>query len=137
MPGMSPRLKAKRGRFGAGGLTGPVLKILTPVDGASIVGSPTTLFTASASDDILGDLSSSIEWFVQGAGSPLATGFGSPTVATGASVDLSAFLLLGSPAVASPAVGSPARTQVVVARVSDGVNVRTSSITVTVAPVNR
>lgn len=127
---MHPRLKMRRGRFGPGGFTGPVLKILSPANGSVFgPGSPGVVpnFVGQASDDLDGDISANIQWFVAGAGSPSA-GIGSPedVVATGASVDLSGRIVdVGSP-------GGPA-LYTVTARVADsGGNVRTASITVTV-----
>jgi len=95
---MHPRLKMRRGRFGAGGFSGPVLKITFPAGNAIISGSPAVPFTATAFDDIDGDISANITWFVAGPGSP-STGVptGSPVDATGASVNLSAFTTAGSP----------------------------------------
>lgn len=119
---MSPRLKMRRGRFGPGGFKGPVLKITAPANGSSLSqgGSPTILFTATAHDDLDGDIASAVEWFVAGPGSP-ATGYGSPSVAIGASVNLNAFL----------GFGSPQQPIVVFARSTDsGGKVSTTSITV-------
>ena len=117
MPHMSPRLKARRGRFGPGGLKGPNLTITSPANGFIFLnaGSPTTLFTATSFDDLDGDISAAVTWTV-GLGSPLAV------EATGASVDLNAFLTFGSPQVA----------QVVTATSTDsGGKVSTKQITVT------
>ena len=124
----------RRGRFGAGGFKGPILNIVSPVSGLTFgLGSPANIpsFVGTAADDIAPlDISSSIEWIVQGPGSPSLTTFGSPTLATGASVDLSAALVgPGSPQ------GSPggANAFTVVARSTDaGGNVATKSITLTV-----
>ncbi len=112
---MSPRLKMRRGRFGPGGFKGPVLRLTGPegsppggLDNFALgAGSPPTrtlTFTATAFDDLDGDISANIEWFV----TPFANGLpasqqttGSPAVATGASVDLGPFLIAnlgGSPA---------------------------------------
>lgn len=119
MPHMSPRLKMRRGRFGPGGFKGPVLKIFGG-------GSPFGVFTATAADDLDGDVSANVNWFVAGAGSP-ASGIGSPYVATGASVDLSAYLTVGS-----PFPGSPFLPQVVWATVTDsGGKTSTVSLTLT------
>lgn len=62
MPGFSPRIKAKKGRFGVGGLPA-VIRILSAV--VNSVGSPAT-FTLDASgtatDPELGNVSASIAW---------------------------------------------------------------------------
>lgn len=102
---MSPRLKARRGRFGPGGLTGPVLKIVSPVNGATIAGSPAQLFTATAVDDLDGDLSASVDWYV-GTGSPL-------DVTTGAAVNLSAKLAVGVNTVTATVADSGGKTSTV------------------------
>ena len=92
---MHPRLKARRGRFGAGGLKGPVVRITEPAGGTLIlVGSPASAsFSGTAADDLQGDISSSILWHVGTVGSP--------ALAVGASVDLGPFLTIGSPAAAN------------------------------------
>ena len=98
---MSPRLKARRGRFGASGLKGPSLLILGPGGRISFgPGSPAAIanFTGTSSDDLDGDLSSQIEWFVHGFGSPSPVVLGSPILGTTASIDLSGALATGSPA---------------------------------------
>jgi len=59
MPGMSPRTKAKRGRFGADGLP-PGVKITSNIFTA--VNSVAFTVTATANDDEAGDLSASIAW---------------------------------------------------------------------------
>lgn len=59
MAGMSPRIKAKKGRFGADGLP-PVLTVLDPLDGATISASHAA--SASAIDPEGGDISASITW---------------------------------------------------------------------------
>lgn len=119
---MSPRLKARRGRFGPGGLTGPILKILAPANNAHILGSPATLFIATASDDIQGDIRSDIVWTVVRAfGSPVV---GSPAQAdgSGGTVDLSAQF---------DAIGSPETSYQVRAFVADaGGNTASKTITV-------
>ena len=98
---MSPRLKARRGRFGPGGLSGPVLKIVSPANGSSVQagGSPIVFFVGTAVDDLDGDLSASIGW---------STGVGSPLVAdaTGASVNLATFLSVGANTVTATVVDS-------------------------------
>ena len=95
---MSPRLKARRGRFGAGGLSGPTLRITAPsggtdVGGAGGSGSPTTSFVGTASDDLDGDISANIVWHV----GALPAGSPSTGDATGATVTLNAALTFGSP----------------------------------------
>lgn len=120
MPGMSPKIKAKKGRFGVGGLV-PTIAILSPASGHSVAanGSPVVnaivTFRGQAFDDA-GDVSSSIAWSsdIDGA---LGTG---KTLTT----DLSAN------------VGSPLQDQVhvITATFDDGTNVVTDTITVTVTP---
>ena len=69
MPGMSPRIKAKKGRFGVGGLLHTV-DILSPATGSSfsLGGSPVTFplmpfdVTGKAIDAETGDVSSTIVW---------------------------------------------------------------------------
>lgn len=64
---MSPRLKARRGRFGAGGLD-PTVNITSPANNTVLtasVGSPFSAlasFTGVATDPEDGDISSSIVW---------------------------------------------------------------------------
>lgn len=137
MAHMSPRLKARRGRFGLGGLRGAVLLILSPANGSIFgPGSPATLpnFVGSAADDLDGDISANISWHVQGIGSPAAgLPLGSPDTgdATGASVDLSGFFATGSPVTGSPKAD---KVHTVVATVVDaGGNRSTVSISITIA----
>jgi len=61
MPGMSPRIKAKKGRFGVAGLP-PSINITFPNNG--YVADPNTGFTATAvaTDPESGDLTSLITW---------------------------------------------------------------------------
>ena len=101
MAGSNPRLKARRGIFGASGLKGPSVTITAPAGGSTVMvsGSPIVLFTATAFDDLDGDISSAITWTV-GLGSPLAV------EATGASVDLSSFLEVGSNTVTATSTDS-------------------------------
>ena len=65
MPGMSPRIKAKKGRFGAGGLIHTV-QILSPASGSSYsLGSPSELpFTATAkvTDDLGAVTGADVVW---------------------------------------------------------------------------
>jgi hypothetical protein len=117
----------------------PVLSITSPASGSVFgPGSPGSVpnFVGSAVDNEDGDISASIEWFVHGFGSPLPTTFGSPVVATGASVNLIAALPnVGSPPGSpAPLVGSPAvRDYTVVARITDsGGNKQTDSVTIRV-----
>jgi hypothetical protein len=105
---MHPRLKQRRGRFGA------TLTITSPANGATVAGSPAQLFTATAIDVTDGDISANVQWIV-GTGSPAAV------EATGASVNLSAFLAAGSPLVSN----------LVTAQITDS-NGFTSTATITV-----
>lgn len=85
---MSPRMKAKKGRFGFAGLA-PLVKITSPVTGYSVAssGSPASAsvaVTATAYDDKQGDISANIVWTssidgVVGVGSP-PVGGGSTTL---------------------------------------------------------
>ena len=134
---MSPRLKARRGRFGAGGLSGPVLVIVSPANNATFgPGSPASLpnFVGTASDDLDGNISANIEWHVQGIGSPNAgVPAGSPDNgdATGASVDLTGFFATGSPVTGSPKAD---KVHTVLATVVDAGGKRsTQSISITIA----
>lgn len=66
MPGMSPRIKAKKGRFGAGGLPHTV-EILSPAANSTVTGTGSPLtgaqtFVGKSLDDIGGDISSTIVW---------------------------------------------------------------------------
>ena len=112
MPGMSPKIKAKKGRFGVGGLV-PTVSITSPVDGFSIAanGSPVVnavvTFRGQAFDDA-GDVSASIAWSSDNDG-VLGTG---KTVTTDLSVN----------------------THVITATFDDGTNVVTDTITVIVTP---
>ncbi len=130
MAHMSPRLKMRRGRFGLGGFKEPTLVISGP--GGILLfgpGSPLTIgnFTGQSTDDLQGDISANITWSVHGPGSPSKTTFGSPTLATGASVDLSGSLAV----VGSPQFGPSSFT--VVARVADsGGKAATRTLVVTV-----
>ena len=60
MPHMSPNIKARKGRLGAGG-TYPDLNILTSVPYVT-QGVGDTGFTASASDAVDGDITAAITW---------------------------------------------------------------------------
>lgn len=88
MAHMSPRLKARRNRFGAGGVA-PSVKITSPASNYLLLlaGSPSTLaVTGEANDDVDGDVSANIVWTSDKelSSSPLA-----PTVlGTGAAADL-------------------------------------------------
>ena len=94
MPGMSPRTKMRKGRFGPGGFKPPVVKIRYPGNLVNVgPGSPATqLFVATAADDFLGDISETVQWSSDQVGSP-------EILATGSSVDLGVFLVPGSPAI--------------------------------------
>ena len=113
MPGMSPRIKAKKGRFGADGLVHSV-RITAPLNGAIIAaaGSPTALGTATfvgtAFDDLLGDVSSTIVWTSDNPG----------TFGTGKSITVTDLSV---------------NTHVITATVTVGSDVVTDTITITVA----
>ena len=115
---MSPRIKAKKGRFGVGGLV-PSIRILTPARQSSVSrgGSPgSAVFTATveAFDDINGDVSSQVVW----TDSLDVIGVASPATAlTGASVSVT----LTTPGV-----------HTLTATYTDGTNVVTDTATVTV-----
>ena len=61
MAGMSPRMKAKKGRFGPGGLA-PTVNITAPLDGASFAFGAAIDFAGEAYDDLNGDVSAQIVW---------------------------------------------------------------------------
>jgi len=99
---MHPRLKMRRGRFGAGGFKAPLVRITSPVNGAVVLatGSPalgySVTLTGTSADDVGGDLSSAIVW-TSSVGSPIPTdtgasvalllqGFGSPDLRAGSPV---------------------------------------------------
>ena len=113
MPGMSPRMKAKKGRFGPGGLV-PTIKILSPNDGDSFAYNTPITFTGEAYDDLNGDVSSQIVWTNDYNGS----------TQTGASVQFG-FSAIGSPSTPS--------TITVTATYSDGTNTVTDTVTITVS----
>jgi len=73
MPGMSPRIKAKKGRFGASGLP-PSIEITLPSTG--FISKTNDSFPASgtAIDPELGDVSTSIVWTSSQETGNLATG---------------------------------------------------------------
>ncbi len=109
---MSPRLKARRGRFGPAGYP-PVVTITSPADGATFVaaGSPVNTasvnLTGTAFDDLGSpqDISSSIVWTsdIQ-AGSPVSLG-------TGDSITVE--LIIGTHVITASATdntGSPQKT---------------------------
>ena len=83
MPGMSPRIKAKKGRYGVEGLIHTV-QILSPLSGSSYsLGSPSELpFTATAkvTDDLGAVTSADVVWSSGGTGFSAANG--SPTAVT-------------------------------------------------------
>ena len=147
MAHMSPRLKMRRGRFGLGGFSAPILKIISPLNGATLqsqVGSPgagiTVTFVGTSADDVGGDLSSAIVW-TSAYGSPIPTATGSTVVLTllgiGSPVPMfSPRGVLGSPLTGSP-IGSPqvnlGSTHVITATSTDaGGKVSTQQITITV-----
>lgn len=113
MPGMSPRIKAKKGRFGADGLVHTV-RITAPANGANIAaaGSPVALgtatFTGTAFDDLNGDISSTIVWTSTAGG----------TFGTGKSITVSDLAVA---------------THTITATVTVGSDVVTDTITITVA----
>ena len=122
MAHMSPRLKARRGRFGAAGLA-PTINITSPANNASFAsnesGFASINFVGEATDPEDGDISSSIIWSVPG--SPKATP-GSPAGVLGTGASISGDLEIGEHVVTATAFatsGSP-RAEV------------TASITVTV-----
>ena len=120
MPGMSPKIKAKKGRFGVDGLV-PTINILAPANGFSIAanGSPlvnaVVTFRGQAFDDA-GDVSASIAWSsdIDGA---LGTG---KTLTTALTAN----------------VGSPLQDQVhvITASITVGGDTVTDTVTVTVTP---
>jgi len=74
--GLAPAQKAKKGRFGAGGTAPDISVSAYPVEVDT--GVATGGFTASASDDVDGDISASITWTSDLDGA-VGTG-GSPTI---------------------------------------------------------
>lgn len=108
MPGMSARIKAKKGRFGVDGLV-PTISIIAPAAGYTIagVGSPTAThdvtLSARAFDDA-GDISSTIEWTNAIGGSPAVLGTGkniSVTLAVGVNVIVASVTVGGDTSTAS------------------------------------
>ena len=85
MPGMSPRIKAKKGRFGAGGLIHTV-QILSPLSGSSFsLGSPSELpFTATAkvTDDLGAVTGADVVWSATGVATGFSAANGTPTAVT-------------------------------------------------------
>ena len=85
MPGMSPRIKAKKGRFGVEGLIHTV-QILSPLSGSSfsLTGSPIVEipFTATAkvTDDLGAVTGADVVWSSAGTGFSAANG--TPTAVT-------------------------------------------------------
>ena len=66
MPGMSPRMKAKKGRLGVSGLD-PVVRIVSINDGDEFTrtGSPlevSVTLVGTGTDDLQGDVSASLVW---------------------------------------------------------------------------
>ena len=61
MAGMSPRIKAKKGRFGVDGLP-PAVSILTPADGDTVTTLVPFAATGDASDAETGDVTANIVW---------------------------------------------------------------------------
>ncbi len=73
MPGMSPRIKAKKGRFGADGLP-PSITITLPSDGFTSVSNASFPASATAIDPELGDVSINVVWTSSQEAGTLATG---------------------------------------------------------------
>jgi len=107
MPGMSPRIKAKKGRFGPGGLV-PTVSITSPATGFAATTLVGFSATGEAHDDLLGDISSTIAWTSDLDGA----------VGTGA-----------APTITLTTLG----THVLTASVTDGTTVVTDSINVVVS----
>ncbi len=61
MAGMSARMKAKKGRFGVGGLV-PTISILSPANNTNVSFGAAVGFVAEANDDINGNVSANITW---------------------------------------------------------------------------
>lgn len=76
--GMSPSMKAKKGRFGAGGVA-PSISMVTPPAGSVVVTSVGFPATALAFDDIDGDISASLDWFSDLDAASVGTG-AAPTI---------------------------------------------------------
>lgn len=78
--GMSPRMKARKGRFGPGGaLFPPTLTILTTATTLVQSVANTVDFTAEATDDIDGDLTAVIDWASDLDAASVGTG-GTPSI---------------------------------------------------------
>jgi len=98
MPGMSPRIKAKKGRFGDLGLA-EVVRIISPVTGTTQSSGVAFTATGKATDDLTGDVSANIVWT-----SDLDAGIG----ADGGSTSLTLTTVGTHVITASAAHGSPA-----------------------------
>jgi len=114
MPGMSPRIKAKKGRFGAGGLV-PIINILSPADGANVAGSPSTfVVTIEAYDDIDGDLRSIATLSTQVAGSPSTLDLGTFAANGTLTVNLPAGTYVLTASVTAPTAGATSTDSITV-----------------------
>ncbi len=77
MPHMSPNIKARKGRLGAGG-TAPDLSI-SAYPASVTAGAGTGGYTATASDAVDGDITATIDWTSDLDAASVGTG-GSPTI---------------------------------------------------------
>ena len=75
---LSPRKKAIKGRFGAGGVA-PSIAQVTPPSGYVVTTGVGFAASAVASDDIDGDISASLDWFSDLDAASVGTG-GTPTI---------------------------------------------------------
>ena len=99
MPGMSPRIKAKKGRFGAGGLL-PSLEITSPADGATVAGggSPAVVALVGVVQDDLGAITSADIIWSSSLDGALGTGATvSPSLVVGTHVITATAVDAGSP----------------------------------------
>lgn len=112
MPGMSPKIKAKKGRFGAGGVP-PTVSITSPASGFQIANGDQPFDLRGTAFDDSGDVSANIAWSSSVDG------------ALGTGKVLSTTLSFG---------GSPLTQHVITATLNDGTNVVTDTIVVVVLP---
>jgi len=77
MPGMSPRMKAKKGRYGVDGLA-PTVSIQSPAEGFEATAMVDFTATASAYDDNAGNVSAAVAWSFTSVGAGVLTITGSP-----------------------------------------------------------